>query len=52
MKKKKPKSYDMSIRLYDFLFGVFLKANLWSDFIFSLNEFQIFAPLNLILNLP
>ena len=30
-------------------FKVFLKANLWRDFVSSLNEFQIFAPRNLIL---
>ena len=33
------------------LFKVFLKAYLWRDFVSSLNEFQILAPLNLI-NLP
>ena len=34
------------------LLKVFLKANLWRDFVSSLSEFQIFAPGNLILNLP
>ena len=33
-------------------FKVFLKANPWRDFVSSLNEFQIFAPRNLILSFP